>query len=70
MSLQFNAGDITRPLVSLSYRSSDEDMEVDSIYSIHYTDQCDSDEDDIQVIAWYSENPEFPPQLTAGKAMT
>ena len=70
MSLLFNADDRTRPLVSLSYRSCDEDMEVDSIYSVHDTDQCDSDEDDIQVIACYSENPEFPPQLTAGRAMT
>ena len=45
-------------------------MEVDSIYSVHDADQCDCDEDDIQVIACYSENQEFPPQLTAGRAMT
>ena len=70
MSLQFNAEDITRPLVSLSLRSSDEEMEVDSIYSVHDMDPCDSDEDDIQVIACYSENPEFLPQLAAGRAMT
>ena len=65
MSLQFNTEGINGPLVSLSYRSSDEEMEVDSIYSVH-----DSDDDDIQVIACYSENQEFPPQLTAGRAMT
>ena len=65
MSLQFNTEGINGPLVSLSYRSSDEEMEVDSIYSVH-----DSDDDDIQVIACYSENQEFPPQLAAGRAMT
>ena len=56
--------------MSLSYRSSDEEMEVDSIYSVHDTAPQDSDEDDIQVIAPYSENQEFPPQLAAGRAMT
>ena len=70
MSLQFNAEEINRPLVSLSYRSSDEEMEVDSIYSVHDTAPQDSDKDDIQVIACYSENQEFPPQLAAGRAMT
>ena len=70
MSLQFNAEGINGPLVSLSYRSSDEDMEVDSIYSAHDTAPQDSDDDDIQVIACYSENREFPPQLAAGRAMT
>ena len=65
MSLQFNTEGINGPLVSLSYRSSDEEMEVDSIYSVH-----DSDDDDIQVIACYTENQEFPPQLAAGRAMT
>ena len=30
----------------------------------------DSDEDDIQVIACYSESPEFPPQLAAGRTTT
>ena len=70
MSLQFNAEGINRPLVSLSYRSSDEEMKVDSIYSVHHTAPQDSDEDHIQVIACYSENQEFPPQLAAGRAMT
>ena len=65
MALQFDTEGINGPLVSLSYRSSDEEMEVDSIQSVH-----DSDDDDIQVIACYSENQEFPPQLTAGRAMT
>ena len=45
-------------------------MEGDSIYSVHDTNQCDSDDDDLQVIACYSETQEFPPQLTAGRAMT
>ena len=70
MSLQFNAEGINGPLVSLSYRSSDEDMEVDSIYSVQDTAPQDSDDDDNQVIACYSENREFPPQLAAGRAMT
>ena len=70
MSLQFNAEGINRPFVSLSYRSFDEELEVDSIYSVHDTAPQDSDEDDIQVIACYSENQEFPPQLAAGRAMT
>ena len=65
MSLQFNAEGINGPLVSLSYISSDEDMEVDSIYSVHDTAPQDSDDDDIQVIACNSENREFPPQLAA-----
>ena len=56
--------------MSLSYCSYDEEKEVDSIYSVHDTDPCDSDEDGIQVIACYSKNPEFPPQLAAGRAMT
>ena len=30
----------------------------------------DSDDDDIQVIACYSENSELPPQLAAGSTMT
>ena len=70
MSLQFNTEGINRPLVKLSYRSSDEEMDVDSIYSVHDTAPRDSDEDDIQVIACNSENQEFPPQLAAGRAMT
>ena len=70
MSLQFNAEGINGPLVSLSYRSSDEDMEIDSIYSAHDTAPQDSDDDDIRVIACYSENREVPPQLAAGRAMT
>ena len=70
MSLQFSVDDTTRPLVSLSYQSSDEDMEVDSNYSIQDVTTRDSDDDDIQVIACYSKNSEFPPQLAAGRAMT
>ena len=70
MSLRFSVDDTTRPLVSFSYQSSDEDMEVDSIYSIQDMTTRDSDDDDIQVIACCSENSEFPPPLAAGGAMT
>ena len=70
MSLQFSIDDTTRPLVSLSYQSSDEDMEVDSIYSIQDVTTRDSDDDDIQVIARHSENSGIPPQLAAGRALS
>ena len=56
--------------MSFSYQSSDEDMEIDSIYSTQDETNCDSDEDDIQVIACYSKTKEFPPQLVAGRGVT
>ena len=57
--------------MSLSYQSSDEDMEVDSIYSSSQNrTNGDSDEDDIQNIECFSETQEFPPQLVAGRCMT
>ena len=69
MSLQFSLEEHDRPLVSLSYQSSDEEMEVDSVSIADGPDGQDSD-DDIQVLACYRENIPFPPQLTAGRAMT
>ena len=67
MSLQFSLEEHDRPLVSLSYQSSDEEMEVDSVSIAEGPDGQDSD-DDIQVLACYRENIPFPPQLTAGRA--
>ena len=70
MPLQFQMEEPARPLVSLSYQSSDEDMEIDYIHSVQDETNCDSDDDDIQVIACSSEASEFRPQLVAGRAMT
>ena len=69
MSLQFSLEEHDRPLVSLSYQSSDEELEVDSVSIADGPDGQDSD-DDIQVLACYRENIPFPPQFTAGRAMT
>ena len=69
MSLQFSLEEHDRPLVSLSYQSSDEEMEVDSVSVADGPDGQNSD-DDIQVLACYRENIPFPPQLIAGLAMT
>ena len=69
MSLQFSLEEHDRPLVSLSYQSSDEEMEVDSASVTDGPDGQDSD-DDIQVLACYRENVPFPPQLIAGRALT
>ena len=69
MSLQFIMDTNTRPLESLSYRFSDEDMEVDAMSVTDGLDNHDSD-DDIQVLSCFRESTPFPPQLAAGKAMT
>ena len=69
MSLQFTMDTNTRPLVSLSYHSSDEDMEVDAMSVTDEPDYHDSD-DDIQVLACYPESTPLPPQLAAGRKMT
>ena len=68
MSLQFEVVEHPRSLVSLSYASSEEDMEVDSVTSVQ--DLLDRESEDTQVLACYYENPPFPPQLAAGRAMT
>ena len=59
----------TRPLVSLSYHSSEEAMEVDAMSVTDGLDNYDSDED-IQVLACYRESTPFLPQLAAGRATT
>ena len=59
MSLELSFDDLARPLVSLSYQSSDEDVEIDSVSVADIIDNNDSD-DDIQVLACYRENIPFP----------
>ena len=51
MALQFDCDPSPRPLVDLSYQSSEEDMDVDSITSTHDVLDSVSDDDDIQVLA-------------------
>ena len=69
MSLQFTRDHNIRPLVSLSYLSSDEDMEIDAVSVTNGLDNQDID-DDIQVLACYRESVPYPPQLVAGRTMT
>ena len=69
-ALQFNCELLPRSLVDLSYQSSDEDMDVDSINSTDDILDAASGDDDIQVLACYRYNTEFPPQLAVGRAMT
>ena len=45
-------------------------MAIDSINSTEDVQDIASEEDDIQVLASYRYNDEFPPQLAAGRAMT
>ena len=45
-------------------------MDIDSINSTEDVQDAVSGEDDIQVLACYRYNEDFPPQLTAGRAMT
>ena len=70
MALQFNCELLPRLLVDLSYQSSDEDMDVDSINSADDILDATGEDDDIQVLACYRYNTEFLPQLAAGRAMT
>ena len=70
MSLHFGVEEHPRSLVSLSYASSEEDMEVDSVTSVQDQLDRESDDEDIQVLACYYENPSYLPQLAAGRAMT
>ena len=69
MSLQFDVEEFIRPLVSALYESSDEDMEIDTV-STTVVNQSLDDDSDIEVLACYRETPVYPPQLTAGRAMT
>ena len=64
MSFQFQIEDSTRPLASLCYQSSDEDMEAEYDINEGHSDN------DIQLIGCYSEVSAFPPELAAGRAMT
>ena len=69
MSLQFTMDTNIRPLVNLSYHSSDEGLEVDTMPMTDGLNNYDSD-DDNQVQVCYRESTPFPPQLAAGRAMT
>ena len=61
MSLQFNVEEFIRPLVSDTYNSSDEDMEID-VVSVHDDlTQDDAADSDIEIIACYREAPVYPP---------
>ena len=64
MSLPFNLDDLHAPLVSPSYLSSDDPMEIDSISA------AGSDDSDIQVIACYREQPAFSETSAASRQMT
>ena len=70
MTLQFDCELYPRSLVDLSYQSSDEDLDVDSITSTKDVLNSVSDDDDVQVLVCYRISPEFPPQITAWRAMT
>ena len=55
MSMHFNSEEITQPLVSSAYESTDEEMDVDVVFMTDSrTDQIDNDSD-IEVIARYRE---------------
>ena len=70
MSLQFNVEEFIRPLVSDTYNSSNEDMEID-VVSVHDDlTQDDGADSDVEIIACYRDAPVYPPQLVAGRAMT
>ena len=64
MSLTFNLDDLRAPLVSPSYFSSDDPMEIDSISA------AGSDDSDIQVIVCYREQPAFSETSVTGRQMT
>ena len=66
MALQFNMEERPRSLVSLEYASSDEEMEVDSVTSVQDLLDKEAEDDGIQVLACYYENPPFLPS-TAGR---
>ena len=61
MHLQFSIEESFRPLVSLSYHFSDEDMEIDSVSVTDGLDNQDSDHE-FQVLACYRESTPFPPK--------
>ena len=60
MALQISMEGRPRSLVSLSFASSDEDMEVDSIASVQDQMDNEGEVDEIQVLDCYYESPPFP----------
>ena len=68
MSLQFSVDELIQPLVSLSYLSSDDEMEVDCPLS--QTEVDPNDDSDIEVIACYREAPISIPKVVGGRGMT
>ena len=68
MALQFTVDNLIRPIVSLSYLSSDEEMEVDDPSQTFIGD--DNQDSDIEVLACYREEQAFEPQTVAGRFMT
>ena len=64
MRLTFNLDDLRASLVSSSYFSSDDPMEIDSISA------AGSDDSDIQEIACYREQPAFSETSVASRQMT
>ena len=68
IALQFTVDDLIQPIVSLSYLSSDEEMEVDdpSQASVREDDQ----DSDIEVLACYRETQPLELQAVAGRYMT
>ena len=68
MSLQFSVDELIQPLVSLSYLSSDDEMEVDCPFS--QTEVDSAEDSDIEVIACYREAPVSIPKRVGGRGMT
>ena len=70
MFLQFEIEEHPRSLVIFSYASSKNALEVDSVTSVQDLLDKENEDDDIQVLTCYYENPLISLQLTAGRAMT
>ena len=68
MALQFTVDDLIQPIVSLSYLSSDEEMEIDDPSQTSVGG--DNQDSDIEVLACYREEQPFEAQTVAGRFMT
>ena len=68
MALQFTVDDLIQPIVSLSYLSSDEEMEIDDPSQTSIGG--DNQDSDIEVLACYREEQTFEPQTVAWRFMT
>ena len=68
MSLQFSVDELIQPLVSLSYLSSEEEMEVDCPST--GTEQDQDQDSDIEVIACFRETSMPIPKKVGGRGMT